>query len=142
LTAPADVFTLRIVVRSSISKRLVSLAALLPLLAFAASGVTGAHCHCALTGAVIYGADDDCCAGEDAPSSPVVSAPRCCEREAANVVRPPVEPTAPVPLLSCVELPAAAPLLAPPPTSASVPTAASFSGPRPPLLVLKQSFLL
>jgi hypothetical protein len=126
--------------------RLVSLAALLPLLVVAAAGVGYDRLRCRDTGLVETAetGDDGCCPAEESPATPVVRDGRCCDRETASVSHPPAEPNAahgpfevlaPLPLVT---------LLPPsPPAAAHLARAANTTRPPPtPLRVIKQSFLI
>jgi hypothetical protein len=126
--------------------RLVSLAALLPLLVVAAAGVGYDRLRCRNTGQVESAemADAGCCPAEEGPATPVLRDARCCDRETAEANHPPAEPTAghapfeapPAPSVLAV-LPPAAPALP------NLARAARATRPPPtPLLLVKQSFLI
>jgi hypothetical protein len=126
--------------------RLVSLAALLPLLVVAAAGIGYDRLRCRYTGIVetAGSADEGCCPAEESPATPVVRDARCCDRETAAVSHPPAEPNA---AHAPVEAPAPQPLVAllPPeaPASTNLARAAKATRPPPtPLRVIKQSFLI
>jgi hypothetical protein len=127
--------------RSRLSARLVSLAALLPLLAFAVSGLGYSRYRCTFTGVA---SEESCCPAEDAPSTPVVSAASCCDHEHAETVRPPAE-TASAQTLAALP-PVALPrgLVDAPVARAATPERLvdALGPPRPPLRLVKQSFLI
>jgi hypothetical protein len=144
LTALPDALKLRRIVRARLTPRLVSLAALLPLLAFAMSSVGYDRFRCAFSGEV---SEDGCCPGDvDAgPATPTLVNASCCDHESARPVK--------VPALSsdarhavAIDLPPVAPQLAAcfaPADGARIPRPASSHAPPPtPLLLLKQSFLI
>jgi hypothetical protein len=126
--------------------RLVSLAALLPLLVVAAAGIGYDRLRCRATGVVETAeADGDgCCPAEESPSTPVVRDARCCDRETAAVSHPPAEPNAAhtpfeaaVPHLLVALLPLGEP------AATNLARAAKTTRPPPtPLILVKQSFLI
>lgn len=128
--------------------RLVSLAALLPLLVVAAAGIGYDRLRCRATGLVetttAAGEGDGCCPAEESPSTAVVRDARCCDRETAAVSHPPAEPnTAHGPFE--VLAPLALVTLLPPdaPAATNLARAAKATRPPPtPLRVIKQSFLI
>jgi hypothetical protein len=128
--------------RSRLAERLVSLAALLPLLAFVVAGIGYDRFRCTFTGEV---SEMGCCPAEDPPAAPVVSGASCCDHETALAVRVPAEP-APAhalaaPEVFAVALPARfAP--GPAPAATFAPPAPGRAPPRPPLVLVKQSFLI
>jgi hypothetical protein len=129
--------------RTRLSARLVSLAALLPLLALAVSGFGYSRYRCTFTGVA---AEESCCPAEDAPDAPVVSAASCCDHESAEVVRPPAE-TAPTSTTFAALTPALISFVVLPPVlaarvPASVRATSALGPPSAPLVVLKQSFLI
>jgi hypothetical protein len=122
--------------------RLVSLAALLPLLALAVAGGGYDRFRCAFTGEVT---ETGCCPAEDPPVQPVANAASCCDHESGRVERAPAEETA----AHAVAVPAyalattvgdAGPAL--PPARAGAPHASAQAPPSPPLRLVKQSFLI
>lgn len=126
--------------------RLVSLAALLPLLVVAAAGVGYDRLRCRYTGVVEAAATDGggCCPAEESRSTPVVRDARCCDRETAAVSHHPAEPNsthapfeAPSPRALVALLPPDAP------AATSFARAAKAARPPPtPLRLTKQSFLI
>jgi hypothetical protein len=129
--------------------RLVSLAALLPLLVVAAAGVGYDRLRCRATGLVETATAEGqegggCCPAEESPATPVVRDARCCDRETAAVSHPPAEPNGahgPFEVLA----PLALVTLLPPPTPAATNLARAAKTTRPPptpLRVIKQSFLI
>jgi hypothetical protein len=125
--------------------RLVSLAALLPLLVVAAAGIGYDRLRCRYTGLVETAeTEDGCCPAEDAPATPVVREAPCCDRETAAVTHPPAEPTAGHAPFEAPPAPSVLALL--PPAAPALPNlarAAKTSRPPPtPLLLVKQSFLI
>jgi len=121
--------------------------ALLPVLIVAASLPGRALMRCRFDGTL---RDACCCPGDDeasGPSAPFVAEARCCERVMADASRTPVvssrsaEPG--VDGASSVILPVAVAPAAPEPPRAPPGLARGCSlPPRPPLLVLKQTFLI
>ena len=81
-------------------RRLLALAALLPLMLISASGGRASWFRCQLTGAV---SADPCCPADAAPAAgdtsarpATVAAVDCCLRETVSIARPPAEaPVAP-----------------------------------------------
>jgi hypothetical protein len=121
--------------------RLVSLAALLPLLACAVAGIGYDRFRCVFTGEVSE--DDGCCPAEDASATAVMKGAPCCERETAQHVHPPVEPTTPA--VDYAAAPAQLSLGTPLGPLPARRLAAAADAPRPPpapLHLLKQSFLI
>ena len=116
-------------------------AALLPLLAMTLAGQGYDRFRCAFTGEV---SAVGCCAGQEAPAGPAANAASCCDHESARPVHVAAEP--PSPRLAASEL--AAPVTAvsaPParPTAAALaPRPGAQAPPSPPLLLVKQSFLI
>jgi hypothetical protein len=142
LTARADALKLERIVRARLTPRLVSLAALLPLLAFAVSSVGYDRFRCTFSGQV---SEDGCCPSDDAPATPTLVSASCCDHESARPVK--------VPALSsdarhavAIDLPPVAPqlasLLAPRDAARLSRPASSHAPPPTPLLLLKQSFLI
>jgi hypothetical protein len=125
--------------------RVISLAVLLPLLALAVSGFGYDRFRCAFSGEVSDVSEPGCCPAEDPPAVPIVGAASCCDHESAQVVRPPAEiagsrvaqVSAPGLPVSCACLPVARPA----PVSRLVRIEVNRL-PHPPLLLLKQSFLI
>jgi hypothetical protein len=127
--------------RSRLSSRLVGLAALLPLLAFAVAGVGYDRLRCAFTGEI---SEIGCCAhDDDAPTQPTAAAPSCCDREVARVVRLPAEPAPSAPVALAPTTSSVA-FSAPAPDSAAEFARRTDAAPPPrrPLPLLKQSFLI
>jgi hypothetical protein len=128
-------------------KRLIGLAALLPLLVFAASALRYNQFRCLLSGVVTA---DPCCpaaAGDDQPVAPAsLAVADCCSHEAVVAARPPSE------LPSGAARPPVAPVVAVAlpvvldPAAASVSAAARPASPPPrpksPLVLLKRSLLI
>ena len=127
--------------RARLSTRVIGLAALLPLLVVAVSGLGYDRFRCAFTGEVT---EAGCCPVHDAPAAPVVSAASCCDHESARVERAPAEPAAPRDVaFAAPALAARGPALAlAPAPRADAPRAGAQAPPSPPLLLLKQSFLI
>jgi hypothetical protein len=125
--------------RARLRARLVSLAALLPLLVVAVSGYGYDRMRCAFTGTVM---EEGCCPSEDAPATPVLNGASCCDHESARTVRLPAEAPAPVAVadLSSVALPEVG-VLPPPAAPLFAPRAVSHAPPTP-LVLVKQSFLI
>src|SRR5688500_18447021 len=73
-------------------RRLTALAALLPLLVVAVTGLGYDRFRCAFSGQIT---DMACCPQEDTPALPVVNAASCCDHEVARVVRAPAELSGP-----------------------------------------------
>jgi hypothetical protein len=127
--------------RTRLPARLISLAALLPLLALAVSGFGYSRYRCSFTGVA---SEEACCPGEDASDAPVVSAASCCDHERGDIVHPPVEAA---PSTTSVALaPAAQPhdLLVSPAVRV-LPhgrTTDALGPPGPSLRLVKQSFLI
>jgi hypothetical protein len=127
---------------SRLLSRSVGLAALLPMLVLAVSGVRWNQFRCLMSGLV---SEDRCCGspGEgEPPAMPVVSAVDCCQHEVVVVSRPPSElPVAKV--ISAPPLGAAlvAPVFAPEPAGFVVAAAVS-PRPKSPLVLLKRSLLI
>jgi hypothetical protein len=128
--------------RARTHARIVSLAALLPLLVVALSGFGYDRMRCLFTGEVSE-LGMGCCPSEEAPTTPSVSAASCCDHESARTVRLPAEATAPrvVVELAADALPEAGVLPAPE-APAFAPRAVSHAPPPTPLVLLKQSFLI
>jgi hypothetical protein len=128
--------------RPRLPERLISLAALLPLLAFVVAGIGYDRFRCTFTGEV---SEMGCCPAEDPPAAPAVSGASCCDHEIARVVRVPAEPAPAreVAALDALALPLPA-LFAPAPAPAATfaPPAPGRAPPRPPLVLVKQSFLI
>ena len=127
--------------RARAHARLVSLAALLPLLIVALSGFGYDRMRCTFSGAV---SEDGCCPAEDAPATPVANGASCCDRESARTVEAPAEVAPPtffaVEALASLSAPVT---LAPPTTRATLaPRTAAQSPPPTPLILVKQSFLI
>ncbi|HVX96436.1 MAG TPA: hypothetical protein VHK47_16095 [Polyangia bacterium] len=128
--------------RSRLAGRLVSLAALLPLLAFVVAGIGYDRFRCTFTGEV---SEMGCCPADDPPAAPVVTGASCCDHETALRLRVPVEPAparelAPLDVFA-VALPA--PFTPEPaPAATFAPPAPGRAPPRPPLVLVKQSFLI
>jgi hypothetical protein len=122
-----------------------ALAALLPLLVFAASTARWSQMRCLITGLVT----DACCCGADGAEAPgpaqdTVAAGDCCDREVVELARPPSE--APVkaahdaPPVDAVAAVAAVAEPAPPPSAAVATRARAPS--RAPLPLLKHALLI
>ena len=129
--------------RSRLTARVIGLAALLPLLVMAVSGLGYDRFRCAITGEVSEASDESCCPAADPPSMPVANGASCCDHESARPVRLPGElSTSPALALDLVALAPA--ILAPPaPAPASpAPRATAHAPPRPPLVLLKHAFLI
>ena len=127
--------------RARTRARLVSLAALLPLLVVAVSGFGYDRMRCAFTGEV---SESGCCPSEEAPVTPAINGASCCDHESARTVRLPGEAAAPradLPLSTVAVLPEIG-LLPAPATPASAPRAVSNAPPPTPLVLVKQSFLI
>jgi hypothetical protein len=126
--------------RSRFSSRLVSLAALLPLLTLAVSGLGYDRFRCTFTGEV---SEVSCCSSDEAPALPAASA-SCCDHEGARAVRVPAEARSPREAI--VARPALVTVVRLAPTSPAratlAPRADAQAPPSPPLRVLKQSFLI
>jgi hypothetical protein len=125
--------------------RFISIAALLPLLALAVSGVGYSRFRCAFTGAVSDVSEPGCCPAEAPPAVPTLSSSSCCDHESGQVVRPPAETAGPE--ASCAPAPALLASTAVVPPSGGTGIARFFRveilrHPRLPLLLLKRSFLI
>ena len=122
--------------------RWVGLAALLPMLVLAVSGLRWNQFRCLMSGVV---SEDRCCGSageEDAPAMPVVSAVECCQHEVVVAARPPSE----LPAAQIVSAPAPAAVsialaIAPAPAAAAL-AAAAPPRPKSPLVLLKRSLLI
>jgi hypothetical protein len=131
-------------------RRLLALAALMPLLLVSVSGVGTSLFRCQLTGAV---AADPCCPDEASPppadahaAAATVAATDCCLRETITFVHPPAEaPAAPAHDGSAIVV-VAVTELAPTPALASlvnfVRAAQPDLVPLPPLRLVKRSLLI
>jgi hypothetical protein len=127
--------------RSPLPARLVSLAALVPLLMLAVSGFGYSRYRCVFTGVA---SEESCCPAEDAPATPVVNAASCCDHEHAEVVRPPAEtPSSPVLAdLAAVTCPSGFVVAPVAPAAAPARLIDAVGPPQPPLRLVKQSFLI
>jgi hypothetical protein len=127
--------------RLRLKTRVITLATLLPLLAAAVAGLGYDRFRCAFTGEV---SESSCCPAEDAPTLPVASGASCCDHESARSVRVPAEASSPTIAaldLRLLPLGEAAPPVARP-TAALPPPTRAHAPPSPPLLLVKQSFLI
>jgi hypothetical protein len=119
-----------------------ALAVLLPLLTLAVWGQGYDRYRCSFSGQVET-EDDECCPAREQPAPPSVHAAPCCDRETAQVTRPPAELTTSHASFEAPTLPAGE---AEPPARASHRTlAAAKTAPPPaqtPLLLAKQSLLI
>ncbi|HVR02228.1 MAG TPA: hypothetical protein VMT47_08855 [Polyangia bacterium] len=124
-----------------LAPRIVGWAALLPLLAMAFAGQGYDRFRCAFTGEV---SEVGCCAGQEAPAGPAANAASCCDHESARPVRVAAEPPSPRLAASLLPAPVSA-VSAPPvqPAAAALAPRPGAQAPRsPPLLLVKQSFLI
>lgn len=126
--------------RARSTARLVSLAALVPLLALAVSGSGYDRFRCVFSGLV---SEDGCCPAEEAPATPVVNGASCCDHESARPVKVAAEAAAPSLVAALTFAPLSHVALSALPERASpAPRAAAQAPPPTPLRVLKQSFLI
>ena len=135
--------------RPAATRRLLALAALLPLVLLSVSGGGASLFRCQLTGAVSAG---PCCPDEAAPAADApaahatVAAVDCCERETVAFAHPPAEaPGASahdVALVFSGALAQVAPSLAAPSPVNFVRSAPPDVIPRPPLRIAKRSLLI
>jgi hypothetical protein len=126
--------------RARVRNRVISLAALLPLLVVAVAGFGYDRMRCTFTGEIMA---EGCCPSEDPPATPTLNGASCCDHESARTVRLPSEAPAPsaVADLSLVALPEVGVLPAPVAPSFA-PRAVSHAPPPTPLVLVKQSFLI
>lgn len=120
--------------------RLISLAALLPLLIVAVAGPGYDRLRCAFSGEIT---DMSCCPAQDPPAGPVANAASCCDHESARVVKLPAEvaPSATTVAIEAPSLPSL-PELVPAAAPIVAPRATSQAPPPTPLILVKQSFLI
>jgi hypothetical protein len=140
LTARADGRKLVVGMRARIHARIVSLAALLPLLVVAVAGTGYDRMRCTFSGEVSEGCGPS---EEQAPATPALNGASCCSHESARTVRLPAEAVAPqlVASLATTVLPELGVLPAPA-APAFAPRAVSNAPPPTPLVLVKQSFLI
>jgi hypothetical protein len=125
--------------------RLVSLAALLPLLVVAAAGVGYDRLRCRFTGLVEANdaAGDSCCPDEPSSATPVIREARCCDRETAAIAHPPAEPSTVHAAFETPIVSAPLALFSPgAPAARAAVDAATPRAPPTPLRIAKQSFLI
>jgi hypothetical protein len=127
--------------RSRLTARVIGWAALLPLLAMAFAGQGYDRFRCAFTGEVSAAG---CCAGGEAPAGPAANAASCCDHESARPVRVAAEPPSPRLAASQLAAPVSAASAPPaqPAAAALAPRPGAQAPPSPPLLLVKQSFLI
>jgi hypothetical protein len=129
--------------RARARARIVSLAALLPVLVVAVSGFGYDRMRCMFSGQVSQISEGGCCPTEEAPALPSASGASCCAHESARTVRLPAEAAAPTftAELTAAVLPEVGVLPAPS-APAFAPRAVSNAPPPTPLVLVKQSFLI
>ena len=135
--------------RPAAPRRILALAALLPLVLLSVSGGGPSLFRCQLTGAILV---DPCCPDDatpagDAPAGPAtVAAVDCCQRETIAFAHPPAEAPGPSAhegsFVVSVAVEGVAPLLAAPSLVSFVRSAPPDTIPRPPLRIAKRSLLI